>query len=55
MIAPDGVLEAVVARLEAAGCVAADDEAADYVALAPDPPTLEAWLRRREDGEPSAS
>ena len=49
-----GGLEAVVARLEAAGCVAADDEAADYVALAPDDATLEAWLRRREAGEPSA-
>ena len=49
-----GRLEAVVARLEAAGCVAADEEAADYVALAPDDATLEAWLRRREAGEPSA-
>jgi release factor glutamine methyltransferase len=49
-----GQLDAVVARLEAAGCVAADEEAADYVALAPDDATLEAWLRRREAGEPSA-
>jgi release factor glutamine methyltransferase len=49
-----GRLAAVVARLEAAGCVAADEEAADYVALAPDDATLEAWLRRREEGEPSA-
>jgi release factor glutamine methyltransferase len=47
-------LAAVVARLEAAGCVAADEEAADYVALAPDAATLEAWLQRRERGEPSA-
>jgi release factor glutamine methyltransferase len=48
------MFDAVVARLEAAGCVAADEEAADYVALAPDDATLEAWLRRREAGEPSA-
>jgi len=47
-------LAAVVERLEAAGCVAADEEAADYVALAPDEATLEAWLQRRERGEPSA-
>jgi release factor glutamine methyltransferase len=45
---------AVVARLEAAGCLAADEAAADYAALAPDEATLEAWLRRREQGEPSA-
>ena len=45
---------AVVDRLEAAGCVAADEEAADFLAAAPDEPTLEAWLRRRERGEPSA-
>jgi release factor glutamine methyltransferase len=53
-MAADGGLDAVVARLEAAGCVAAHEEAADYVALAPDTATLEAWLQRREDGEPSA-
>jgi release factor glutamine methyltransferase len=53
-VPPSAVPDAVVARLEAAGCVAADEEAADYVALAPDDPTLEAWLRRREAGEPSA-
>jgi release factor glutamine methyltransferase len=50
----DEVLAAVVERLQAAGCVAADEEAADYLALAPDEATLEAWLRRRERGEPSA-
>jgi release factor glutamine methyltransferase len=54
MGAGDLDLAAVVERLEAAGCVAADGEAADYVFLAPDQPTLEAWLRRREAGEPSA-
>lgn len=47
-------LDAVVDRLVAAGCVAAEEEAADYVAVAPDPATLEAWLRRREQGEPPA-
>ena len=38
----------------AAGCVAADEEAADFVAAAPDAATLEAWLARREQGEPPA-
>ncbi len=47
-------LDAVVDRLRAAGCVAAEEEAADYVALAPDAATLEAWLLRREQGEPPA-
>jgi release factor glutamine methyltransferase len=47
-------LEAVVDRLAAAGCVAAQEEAAELVAAAPDAPTLEAWLCRREQGEPSA-
>jgi release factor glutamine methyltransferase len=50
----DPILEAVVERLVAAGCVAADEEAAEFLAAAPDSPTLEAWLRRREQGEPSA-
>jgi release factor glutamine methyltransferase len=54
VIAADGLLDAVVSRLKAAGCVAADEEAADYVAMAPDTATLETWLRRREDGEPAA-
>ena len=47
-------LDAVVDRLTAAGCVAAEEEAADYVAAAPDAATLEAWLHRREQGEPPA-
>lgn len=42
----------VVARLRAAGCVFAEDEAALLLAEAPDPGTLEAWVRRREGGEP---
>jgi release factor glutamine methyltransferase len=44
----------VVARLAAAGCVAADDEADILLASAPDPSALEGWIRRREDGEPLA-
>lgn len=54
MAGADPTLEAVTHRLEAAGCVAADEEAAELLAAAPDAPTLEAWLRRREQGEPSA-
>ena len=50
----DPVFVAVVDRLEAAGCVSADEEAAEFLAAAPDEPTLEVWLRRREQGEPSA-
>jgi release factor glutamine methyltransferase len=45
---------AVTERLEAAGCVAAGEEAAELVAAAPDAATLEAWIRRRERGEPLA-
>lgn len=48
----DEVLAAVAARLAAAGCVAAAEEAAAFVGAAPDEATLEAWLRRREQGEP---
>lgn len=54
MSVADPILEAVVDRLVAAGCVAADEEAAELAAAAPDSRTLEAWLRRREQGEPSA-
>jgi release factor glutamine methyltransferase len=50
----DPIFAAVVDRLEVAGCVAAAEEAADFLAAAPDEPTLEAWLRRREQGEPPA-
>jgi release factor glutamine methyltransferase len=46
--------ETVINRLRAAGCVAADEEAEDLIAAAPDGNTLEAWLRRREQGEPLA-
>ena len=44
----------MVERLGAAGCVAAAQEAAALLAAAPDEPTLEAWIRRRENGEPPA-
>ncbi|MGI9023687.1 MAG: N5-glutamine methyltransferase family protein [Acidimicrobiales bacterium] len=54
MSATDSVLAAVVRRLRAAGCVAADDEAAEIFAADPDEATLEDWLRRREQGEPLA-
>jgi release factor glutamine methyltransferase len=42
----------VVARLRAAGCVAAEEEAALFLGRAPDARTLEMWLQRRECGEP---
>ena len=45
---------AVVDRLLAAGCVAAGDEAEELMAAAPDATTLEAFLLRRERGEPLA-
>jgi release factor glutamine methyltransferase len=47
-------LEAVVDRLVTAGCVAAAEEAAAFLAAAPDERTLDAWLCRREQGEPPA-
>ena len=46
--------EILVARLRAAGCVAADEEAACMLATTRDADTLEAWLRRRADGVPLA-
>ena len=45
---------AVADRLLAAGCVAAAQEASELLAAAPDETTLEAWLCRREQGEPLA-
>ncbi|QYG95168.1 peptide chain release factor N(5)-glutamine methyltransferase [Iamia sp. SCSIO 61187] len=47
-------IEVVVDRLRAAGCVAAEEEAAELLAADPDDRTLEMWLRRREQGEPLA-
>ena len=46
--------DGVRARLVAAGCVAADAEAAELRSAAPDDPTLASWVRRREGGEPLA-
>lgn len=48
------VAETVVRRLTMAGCVAADDEADELFAASPDASVLEAWIRRRERGEPLA-
>ena len=48
------VVERVTARLAVAGCVAADEEAEELLAAAPDDGVLEAWVRRREQGEPLA-
>jgi release factor glutamine methyltransferase len=45
---PDVVLDGSLA----AGCVAAADEADELIAAAPDDESLEAWIRRREQGEP---
>lgn len=50
----DPILDALVGRLVTAGCVAAAEEAAEFLAGAPDEPTLEEWLCRREQGEPMA-
>ena len=43
---------ALVARLRAAGCVFAEEEAALLEAEAPDSSALEAWVTRRTAGEP---
>jgi release factor glutamine methyltransferase len=48
------ISEATVRRLREAGCVAAEDEAAELVAAAPDRDMLDAWIIRREAGEPLA-
>jgi release factor glutamine methyltransferase len=45
---------AVVDRLHAAGCVAAEEEAVELVNAAPDREVLEQWIQRREQGEPFA-
>ena len=46
--------QSVLERLALAGCVAADEEADELLATAPDTATLELWVRRRERGEPLA-
>ena len=45
---------AAIDRLRAAGCVAAEEEAEELWAAAPDEATLESYLTRRERGEPLA-
>lgn len=45
---------AVQRQLEAAGCVAADEEAEEMVGRAADRSVLEAWVERRRQGEPLA-
>lgn len=42
----------LVDRLRRAGCVAAEEEAARLAEAAPDDPTLQRWVARREQGEP---
>ncbi|MDX6410111.1 MAG: release factor glutamine methyltransferase, partial [Gaiellaceae bacterium] len=44
----------MVARLAAAGCVAAEEEAAELLAAAGDPAELDAMVTRRTRGEPLA-
>jgi release factor glutamine methyltransferase len=51
---PRPVVESVVGRLMAAGCIAADEEAHELLAASPDDTTLEMWIRRRQQGEPLA-
>jgi len=51
---PPRSVAGAVDRLTAAGCVAAAEEAEELVAAARDDATLEAWIRRREEGEPLA-
>ena len=54
MLVAPSTLAAIADRLTAAGCIAATEEAAELLAAAPDEPTLDGWLRRREQGEPLA-
>lgn len=44
----------IAGRLRAAGCIAAEEEAGELLAAAADDATLEAWIQRREHGEPLA-
>jgi release factor glutamine methyltransferase len=52
--ARSAVRSEAIERLTAAGCVAAEEEADELVALCSDDDTLEVWIRRRERGEPLA-
>lgn len=49
---PETIEAVVTARLRAAGCVFAEDEAAVLLEAAPDEPTLHAMVERRAQGEP---
>jgi release factor glutamine methyltransferase len=51
---PGPELGAIVSRLAAAGCVAAEEEAVELVAAAGDPVELDALVARRTNGEPLA-
>jgi release factor glutamine methyltransferase len=51
-VTPVRASSALVARLRAAGCVFAEEEAALLEAEAPDSQALEAWVVRRVAGEP---
>lgn len=51
---PSGLKPELQQRLEAAGCVAADEEAEDMIGRAPDRATLDSWVERRTSGEPLA-
>jgi release factor glutamine methyltransferase len=53
-MAPTLPRAAVVDRLTAAGCVAAEEEASELLTVAPDDETAESWIARRERGEPLA-
>jgi len=46
--------DSIVARLAAAGCVAAEAEATEMLAAAPQATVPAAWVERRERGEPLA-
>lgn len=50
----EDLVAAIGARLAAAGCVAAEDEAIELADAAPAADELESWVRRRERGEPLA-
>lgn len=51
---PDICSEELAERLARAGCVAPEEEAQELLAFAPDHATLQAWVSRREQGEPLA-
>ncbi len=54
MNSADRLQASVSERLSEAGCVAAEDEAAELLRFSADPRNLEDWVCRREAGEPLA-